>query len=273
MKLAFVFDSTVLIPEYVPFDYCIVPLHITFQEEHGKTTVPSDHKNIYQSIREASNIPKTAQPSPQAFAEAFADLAEKGYDTIVTITMSSELSGTYNSSSIAEVPDSLNVYMIDSKYVSYPIYDMALRIHQLALEDEKNVSEIVEQARDWHQDYQSIICVNSLENLRQSGRMNRFTYLIGSKLHIKPVVEIKNGKLSLVKKIRTINHAIDYAISTIPNHIKVLYILHCDDEKVALEIKKRLFKDGKKPEIIVDKLTPIIGIHGGIGSFALAYRK
>ncbi|WP_058307170.1 DegV family protein [Gracilibacillus massiliensis] len=273
MKLAFVFDSTVLIPEQVPFDYYIVPLNITFQEKQGEKTVPSNQKNIYQSIREADHIPKTSQPSPQAFSELLSDLAEKGYDTVVAITMSSKLSGTYNSANIAKAPKDLNVYTLDSKYVSFPIYDMALRIHQLVLEEGNPVSDVMEQAQHWHQDYKSIICVNSLENLRKSGRMNRFTYLIGSKLQIKPIVEIKNGELSLVKKIRTRNRAIDYTLSTIPDNTKILYILHCDDDEVAHEIKKRLFENGKTPEVIIDNLTPIIGIHGGIGSFALAYRE
>lgn len=200
MSVRIIVDSTVDMPDELKDQFLIVPLTVRFGDEEFIDGVTIDKKRFYERLVESDVLPTTSQATPDAFQRVFADVA-KNKDSAVVITISSKLSGTYQSACIAAEDFPGRVHVVDSLSAT-----MGERL--LVLEGLRLVSEGMSAAETAKtlEAYRHQICVlgmlDTLEYLKKGGRISSATAFAGELLAIKPVVTIDDGEVRLIGKAR-----------------------------------------------------------------------
>ena len=199
MSVKIIVDSTVdLIPE-IKEKVSVVPLTVRFGENEYIDGVTINHKMFYQKLTETKELPSTSQATPAAFDAEFAKVKESG-DTAVVITVSSRLSGTYQSAVIA-ADGYEGIYVVDSKSVaigSAILAEYALLLAERGMTAEKIAAELDEKKDE----IQLFAILDTLEYLKRGGRISPTVAFAGALLNIKPMVQIKDGKIDLMGKAR-----------------------------------------------------------------------
>ena len=199
MKTRIVVDSTAdILPEYLNQIHT-VPLTVSFGEEEYIDGVTIDHRTFYQKLIETDAMPSTSQASPAAFAEQY-DQAAAADEEVVVITISSKLSGTYQSAMIAAAGRS-SVYVVDSENASVGcgiLVGLALRY----LRDGMTASAIAEKLQEDKKKIVVIALLDTLEYLKRGGRISKAAAFAGGLLNIKPVISIADGEIQLLGKAR-----------------------------------------------------------------------
>lgn len=199
MKTRIVVDSTAdILPEYLNQIHT-VPLTVSFGDEEYIDGVTIDHRTFYQKLIETDAMPSTSQASPAAFAEQY-DQAAAADKEVVVITISSKLSGTYQSAMIAAAGRS-SVYIVDSENASVGcgiLVGLALRY----LRDGMTASAIAEKLQEDKKKIVVIALLDTLEYLKRGGRISKAAAFAGGLLNIKPVISIADGEIQLLGKAR-----------------------------------------------------------------------
>ena len=199
MPVRIITDSTVDIADKYSNLFTVVPLTVTFGEKDYIDGVTINKQEFYQKLVSSPELPKTSQATPAAFADVFRDLQEKGDEAIV-ITVSSRLSGTYQSACIA-AEDFPNVRVVDSKNVSIAsgvLAEYALR----CAEEGMGLDELASHLSKKRDDVGLVAMVDTLEYLKKGGRISGAAALAGGVLGIKPVVTTRDGELAVLGKAR-----------------------------------------------------------------------
>lgn len=193
MKTRIVVDSTAdILPEYLDQIHT-VPLTVSFGEEEYIDGVTMDHRTFYQKLIETDAMPSTSQASPAAFAEQY-DQAAAADEEVVVITISSKLSGTYQSAMIAAAGCS-SVYVVDSENASVGcgiLVGLALRY----LRDGMTASAIAEKLQEDKKKIVVIALLDTLEYLKRGGRISKAAAFAGGLLNIKPVISVRSSFLA-----------------------------------------------------------------------------
>ena len=199
MKTRIIVDSTAdLMPE-IKERVHIVPLTVLFGEEEFIDGVTIDHKTFYEKLIECDTLPTTSQAIPDAFMKEFEAAKDAGEDAIV-ITISSKLSGTYQSAVIAS-QDYDNIYLVDSG--SAAIGSSVLAEYALKLADEGlDAKTIVEKLEEVKDKIIIVALVDTLEYLKRSGRISKAIAFTGGILNIKPVISVIHGEIGVLGKAR-----------------------------------------------------------------------
>ena len=202
MAIRFVTDSAsdITLAEAKELGVRLVPLTVSFGSEEYADGLELSHRGFFEKLIESDVMPTTSQVSPAAFSEVFAELTANG-DELVVITLSSKLSGTYQSACIAAEDFPGRVHVVDSLSAT-----MGERL--LVLEGLRLVSggmSAAETAKTLEA-YRSQICVlgmlDTMEYLKKGGRISSATAFAGELLAIKPVVTIDDGEVRLIGKAR-----------------------------------------------------------------------
>ena len=199
MKTRIIVDSTAdILPEYLDQIHT-VPLTVSFGDEEYIDGVTIDHRTFYQKLIETDAMPSTSQASPAAFAAQY-DQAAAADEEVVVITISSKLSGTYQSAMIAAAGRS-SVYVVDSENASVGcgiLVGLALRY----LRDGMTASAIAEKLQEDKKKIVVIALLDTLEYLKRGGRISKAAAFAGGLLNIKPVISIADGEIQLLGKAR-----------------------------------------------------------------------
>ena len=199
MSVKIVIDSTADVSANVKDRMTVVPLTLHFGEEEYLDGVTIDHKTFYEKLVENDVLPTTSQATPAAFAEVFEEAKQAG-DSVVVLTLSSKLSGTYQSAVIAAA-DYENVYVINSGTVAIGTGILAKLALWLADEglDAQTIAARITEAREK-------VCVvamlDTLEYLKRGGRISKTVAFAGGLLNIKPVIAIRDGEIVMLGKAR-----------------------------------------------------------------------
>lgn len=200
MAVRIIVDSTVNVSADSTQKLEIVPLIVRFGEEEFIDGVTIDHKAFYEKLIECDMLPTTSQASPAAFAEVFEKVTAAG-DTAVVLTISSKLSGTYQSAVIAAQDYGQKIYVVDTRSAAIGSGILA----ELALElaaggmDAAAIAQQLEQQSDK-------VCIvamlDTLEYLKKGGRISKAVAFAGSLLSIKPVISLDGGEIQILGKAR-----------------------------------------------------------------------
>lgn len=177
----------------------VVPLTVCFGEEDYLDGVNLNKQEFYQKLVESDVLPTTSQAAPSAFDKVFREVAEAG-DSAVVITISSKLSGTYQSACIA-AEDYDNIYVVDSLNVatgSGVLVEYALECVDKGME----AKELAEHLNRERENVCVIALLDTLEYLKKGGRISRTVAFAGGVLNIKPVVSVVDGEVALIGKAR-----------------------------------------------------------------------
>lgn len=199
MSVRIIVDSSADVAERFLGRLKVVPLTVCFGEEAYLDGVTLQKQEFYKKLVESDVVPTTSQATPAAFDQVFREVAEAG-DSAVVITLSSKLSGTYQSACIA-AEDYENIYVVDSLSAATGFGILA----EYALEcvdKGMNAPELAEHLTEMRGNICVIALLDTLEYLKKGGRISKAVAFAGGVLNIKPVVSIVDGEVVLVGKAR-----------------------------------------------------------------------
>lgn len=200
---AVVLDSTADFPDAPARfpNFRIVPLYVRFGDESYKDYVEMDPAQFYARLQSSPVLPTTSQPTPADFLAVYEELAPR-YERILSLQISSTLSGTYGS---AETAASLlggdAVRVIDTRTVSAALALLALGV-QRRLERGTTDEEIDAFVADFGREHKLLFTVNTLEYLAKGGRIGKAAALAGNLLNVKPILTIRDGEVVPLKRVR-----------------------------------------------------------------------
>ncbi|MCF3942056.1 DegV family protein [Oceanobacillus alkalisoli] len=265
---------------YIEYGIEMVPLNVHLDNKDYADVKEIDPKTIYDKMRNGK-APKTSQPAPEAFKKVFTASAEKN-EPLVYVSFSSELSGTYQSAKImedqikTEYPDA-PIHVIDSKCASLGYGLVVLHIAKMA-KDGAAFAEIIEAAEHQANHMEHIFTVDDLEYLYRGGRVSKTSAFVGSLLKIKPILNVEDGKLIPLEKLRGSKKVLGRMIELMEERGKdfrnqTIGISHGDDleraEQLASLIQEKF--DVPKENIVIEMVGAVIGAHSGPGTLALFF--
>ena len=200
MSVRIVTDSASDITGFTRKNLTIAPMAVTFGETTYLDGVTLSHTQFYEKLIESDTLPITSQVTPAQFEDAFRSAAETG-EAVVCVTVSSKLSGTYQSACIAAQDYEGRVFVVDSLNAAIGEQILVLRALDLA-ETGMEAAEIARQLEQEKQQIRIIALLDTLEYLHKGGRLSRSEAVLGGLLSIKPVVAIEDGVVKVLGKAR-----------------------------------------------------------------------
>ena len=242
----------------------VVPLTIRFGNEEFVDQVELSAAEFWDRVERSDKLPETAAPSPGAFEARYRHLMERGATGIVCINLSSHLSGTMQSAQVAAaaVAGECPVQVIDSQSASMGQGNLCLTAARRAA-DGDSLESIVKEVVDRRDRTKLYATLDTLEHIRKSGRIGNARALLGSMLSIKPIIEIKEGVVEEVAKVRTRSKALkEIAAKAAEHKVEHLAVLHgnAPDLEELLDLLNPIFP---RDEIITGVVGPVIGTHAG----------
>jgi DegV family protein with EDD domain len=275
-KIAWVTDSTAFLDHELKNhpDVYVIPLTIVLDGKEYADGIDLTPHELYARLKSLKTPPKTSQPAVGAFKTLYDDLA-KNYDLVVSVLLSSKLSGTVSSSQQASQLVDIPVVTIDSKILTYPLsalIKMGIRELQASGDIESVINYLEEQTNKT----ETYVLIGSLEQLHRSGRMNGIQFILGSMLNVKPIISINDGELTIKEKARSEKKAKDKIIDLLRKSndkapIKEAYILYGLNPEEALRWKKELEEQFVNIDFITCPLCATIGVHAGENTLGISW--
>ena len=275
MAVRIITDSTVDVGNQYSDRFIVVPLTVTFGETEFIDGVTLDKTEFYQMLEESPVLPRTSQATPDSFAKVFRDLEARGEEAVV-ITVTSKLSGTYQSARIA-AEDFPNVRVVDSRNVSIGSGVLAEYALQCA-EQGMQLDELTEHLIQKRSDICLLARLETLEYLQKGGRISKTAAFAGGLLNIKPVISTKDGELVMLGKARGSKKANNLLIESIQKNgvdfsrPVLLGYTGVSDELLQNYISdSRTIWEGNINHLEQTQLCSVIGTHAGPGAVAAAF--
>lgn len=255
------------------FEIEIVPINIHFGEETFLQYIEMDLQEFYNKVGSSPVFPKTSQPSPHQFAEFYKASAKEG-DTVLSIHVTSKLSGTYASavSAAEELKEQYNVFPFDSGCGSLGIAFMCRDARKMD-RDGKSIEEIVHHLETVREKVEIILTLDTLEYARRSGRVGALSAALASLLNVKPIARLEKGVLAMVDKVRTRKAAVERvlhmgseAFGSKPVHVGVV---HARDPESAALLMTEAKKHFNYLDALESDLSVSLAINLGPGTVGL----
>lgn len=279
MKTAVVTDSTAYIPKEIREHLHIhmIPLQVIFEGEVYEEEVDLTAEEFYEKVKQVEKLPTTSQPPIGKFVELFQRLAEE-YDAVVSIHLSSGISGTYQGAlAAAEMVDGIEVYAFDSEISCRVQGFYVLEAAQMALEG-KSPQDILARLEEIKKSAIAYFMADDLAHLQRGGRLSSAQALIGSLLQVKPVLHFENKVIVPFEKIRTRKKALKRVSDLLAadaasgEHYKAV-IIQANREEEAREWKAELEARLPNVEFDITYFGPVIGTHIGEGGMGMGWYK
>lgn len=277
-KVAIVTDSTAGIPDSIAREYniTVVPLSVLWDDKSYLDGIDITPEEFYERLVKSDTLPTTSQPSAGMFAEAFKKLIDQGYD-ILTIVISSKLSGTYQSAILAAEDFPKNrITVVDSLQASMPLTLVVLTVAQAAQRG-ATLLECTNLAKDLCQRVRTLFIVDTLEFLYKGGRIGGAARLIGSALKMKPVLQLKDGLIDSYENVRTFKKATERVFEIAESEIgkqgtiEYLGIVTANVPQRGEEFLTLAHQRFNVRNEFVGMISPVIGTYVGPGTVGLVY--
>ena len=277
-KVAIVTDSSTAFPDSIAREHnlTIVPLSVLWDGNSYLDGIDITPAEFYERLAKSETMPTTSQPSVGMFAEAFKTLIDQGYD-VLAIVISAQLSGTYQSAyQAAEEFPKNRITLIDSKQGSMPLSLVVLMTAQAAQRG-ATLLECTNLANDLCQRVRTLFIVDTLEFLHRGGRIGGAARLIGTALKMKPILEIKDGVIDSLDKVRTFKKATERVLEVAEAElgkqgtIEYLGIVTANASEVGDEFLTQAHQRFHVRNEFVGLISPVIGAHVGPGTVGFVY--
>ena len=277
MGIQIVIDSTTDLPAQAAEQVKIVPLTIHFGEQQYVSGVDIDARSFYEKLVESDVLPTTSQPTPAAFADAFQAAVEAG-DEVVCITISSKLSGTFQSASIAAMDFPGKVFVVDSRTVTLGCGILTQYALELAKQD-ISARELAQRVEKKREKVRLLALLDTLEYLKKGGRISSTVAFAGGLLNIKPVICVAEGEVKLLGKARGFRQGSNLLVQQIEKAGGVDFDLPVLLGYTGLSdaMLKKYMEDsaqlwqGRVDSLPVSIVGSVVGTHAGPGAVAVAF--
>jgi DegV family protein with EDD domain len=267
--LRIVMDGAGDIPEdwISKYDIQVIPINIHFNNKMYRQGVDLSNDDFYHLVEKTGVIPKTSQPTPQQFVEFYNRIAQAS-DIVLSLHVTSKLSGTYNSAVLAaqELKYKLNIIPIDSGSGSAAIGFMCKEIRQLEYSG-ATVQTILTRLKVIRERVNIVLTLDTLEYARLSGRVKAIQAALATIVKIKPVIILKDGALDMREKVRTRQRALDRVIEIIHERVNDqlvnVAVVHSQSVETARDLMNKVRETFHVNELILSDLS--IGIAANLG--------
>jgi DegV family protein with EDD domain len=254
----------------------VVPLKVIFGDETFADGVEITAEDFYARLAAPGPFPRTSQPTPAEFEDVFRELGADG-GAIVCTTISANLSGTYASAiqARAALPE-LDIRVVDTRSVAVGHY-AAVREAVRVMEAGGDADRVVAAIAAVGSTDKVLFTVETLEFLRRGGRIGGARALLGSMLDIKPILEIRDGVIEAVGRVRTYPRAIDRVVEECRQAAEAwggaeLVIAHANRPQIAAELVERM-RPLVSGEPALTVVGPVVGCHSGPGAIGVGFHK
>ena len=273
-------DSACDLPQAVADELgiSIVPLTIRIDGHEYVDRADLTPAEFWAKCSLAAELPETAAPAPGLFEAKYRKLADEGAGSIVVINLSAGLSATMQSAELAardfnaDPANKIKVSVVDSRSATLGLGAIVLDCARLA-RDGASHDAVVTRATDLATRTKVGGALDTLENLKKGGRIGGAKAMLASALAIKPIIEVREGKVEQGGKQRTRSKALAFLVETLANEgpIENLMVMHadCSDVDAFVEMLRPHY-DGT---IVVGDIGPVVGTHAGRGTIGIAYSK
>jgi DegV family protein with EDD domain len=273
--LRIVTDGAADLPQEWQQEYQInvVPINIQFGEKSYLQGIDLDNEGFYNLVDGMKRIPKTSQPSPQQFIEFYKKIAQQG-DTILSLHVTSRLSGTYTSAVAAgrELIGMFNVIPFDSKTGSAALGMMCRSVRRWERLG-KNLNEIINCLETMRQDGCLALVLNTLEYAHLSGRIGALQAAVASLLNVKPIVTLKDGFLDVTERIRTRKASLDRLLDIVQEEMGqqplMMSVVHARDPQTGNELMEQARKIFNTTDLFLTDLSIAVAANLGPGTVGI----
>jgi DegV family protein with EDD domain len=267
--LKIVMDSAGEIPDEwrSEFDIEVIPVNIQFENKTYQQGVDLSNDDFYRLADSSGIIPKTSQPTPQQFVEFYRRIAQAS-DTIISLHVTSKLSGTFNSAVLAaqELKNKLNIIPIDSGSGSAAMGFMCKEVRQLDRAG-ATLQVILDRLNVIRQNVNIVLTLDSLEYARRSGRVKALPAALAALVKIKPIIILKDGALDMREMVRTrqrsVNRLLEIIHQRVDDRLVNVAVVHSQSLDAAKELMQRVQETFHVNELILSDLS--IGIAANLG--------
>ena len=276
-RIAVLTDSTADIPAELTaqFGIHVVPQTLILGDRTWRDGIDIDPATFYRLLGASTAFPSTSQPSIATFMALFTELS-KTANGIVAVLVSQELSGTLNSASTAaaNLPQ-IPIEIIDSRAASMQLGYTALAAARAASQG-ADLETVADAARQLVGRVHVYFVVDTLEYLHRGGRIGAATRLVGSALNLKPILEIRDGMVFPVTRVRTRRKALDQVRELIRGRLRGndrvhMAVLHVAAPEEAVAFEAELREEFHPAELIQAECGPVVGAHTGPGTVGVVY--
>ncbi len=256
------------------FKIHLIPINIHFGEQTFLQGVDLDNEGFYRLVDESGTIPKTSQPTPQQFVQLYRSIADPG-DTILSVHVTSQLSGTFASAELAarELADEYNVIPFDSA-AGTTMQGFMLREARLMDQQGASVEAIVERLKYIRANTQLALTLDTLDYARMSGRVKTLQAALASVLNVKPIVLLENGLLEMKDKVRTRIRSLTYLVDFIKQRLEGrranVAVVHARDPEAGKRLTQAVREAINCDLLITTELSIGIAANLGPGTVGIA---
>lgn len=277
MGIRIVIDSTSDVTDEIIEKYNIkmVPLTVNFENESFLDKVELNSKQFFEKLETAEKLPTTTLVSPGTFMEVFSDILLEG-DKVLGLFLASEFSGTYDSACMAKnMIGSDDIYIIDTRSVCLGAFALILEAIEL-VQQNKDIEEIVKELEALREKVVAVAALDTLKYLEKGGRLSKGQAVVGTLLNVKPIVEIKDGKISVIEKIRGKNKAVKWFDEWIEKNNydlsnKTVLLFHGKAYEQLKMLREAIEDKYKIKNIIEQEIGAVIGTHSGPGVLGIGF--
>ena len=252
----------------------VVPLYVRFGEEIYRERVTMSDEEFYKKLLKSTVHPVTIQPGPNDFIEVYESIAKEA-DGIISIHISSKLSGTFNSALQAKGLTNIGcpLEVVDSRTVSVALGLIIIAAARAARQGKelKQVLEVVKEAID---NTHSLCLLDTPQYLQLGGRIGKAKALLGTMLNIKPLITVKEGEVVPAGQVHSRTNGLEQLFDFVKGALKVEdlsigYTTTLDD---AISLSQHLNSLSDKPNAMLFRLGTTLGVHTGPGTLIVSFR-
>jgi len=274
--LRIVMDSAGDLPvEWISkYEIEVIPINVHMGNEVFLEDVDLTIDQFYNWVKKTGKVPKTSQPSPQQYINFYREIAQPG-DVILSIHLTSKLSGTFESAVLAarELEDEAFQIIPFDTLAGTGIQGYMCREAREMDRRGASVEKILERICQIRDNTQVIFTVDSLEFAQKSGRVQMIESILASILKIKPIITLKKGTLAVADKVRTRKSSLEFILQEMSQRMgkKLINaaIIHADDLATALEISEKIEKILNIKDLFIEDLSVAIATHLGPGTVGI----
>lgn len=267
--LRIVMDSAGEIPDewQKEYDVHVIPVNIQFENKTYRQGIDLSNDEFYALAERTGVIPKTSQPTPQQFVDFYTKIAQAS-DTILSLHVTSKLSGTFNSAILAaqELKNKLKVIPYDSGSGSAALGYMCKEVRQLDKAGE-TIQTILSRLDQIRRNVNVVLTLDTLEYARMSGRVKALPAALATLIKIKPIVILKDGALDMKERVRTrqrsLNRILEIIHERVDDRLVNVAVVHSQSLEVAKELLQKVKETLQVNEVILSELS--IGVAANLG--------
>lgn len=271
--IALVSDSTSVDQEMAKrLDVIVVPLKVVIGASSYDEGAAASPESVAAALDQRSPV-STSRPAPEAFLREYEKAAKAGAEAIVSIHLSGEVSGTYESAVLAGRDASIPVVTVDSRHLGMGT-GFAVEAAAAALDAGASAETAADVARERAAATTALFYVDTLEFLRRGGRVGVAAALVGSALAVKPLLKVEDGRIVPLEKVRTSGKALirleELAITAAGRQPVDIAVSHLANAERADMLARRLRERVHDVhDLVVNQVGAVIGAHVGPGMLAV----